>query len=147
MRRSIGFRVLIVVGIVLNVMFLLGQTLSLFDHDLTVALGLQESAAELTDAGIAFAKGFAFGDTVFYVPLFVAGIVGLLRNRPWGAWCMSGALAVTVYWPVVHLYTIYAGKDALHLSPGKYLSYSVILPLTALYGLWGMWFLYRNREA
>lgn len=64
MRASFGFRVLIIVGIVLNLMFLAGQTLSLVDHDLTVSLGLQESKEELSDVGIAFAKGFAFGDTV-----------------------------------------------------------------------------------
>jgi hypothetical protein len=33
----------------------------------------------------------------------------------------------------------------MHLNSGKYVSFSVILPLIALYGLWGMWFLYRNR--
>jgi hypothetical protein len=59
---------------------------------------------------------------------------------------MFGALAVTVYWPVVSLYAIYAGRDVLALSDEKYVSYSILLPLIALYGLWGMTFLYRNRE-
>lgn len=147
MKRSYGFWVLIIVGIALNIMFVAGQTLSLIDHDLTVSLGLQESRAELTDAGLAFAMGFAFGDTVFYVPLFVAGIIGLLRGRSWGTFSMFGALAVTVYWPVVHLFAIYAGRNAMHLNPGKYLSYSILLPLIAGYGLWGMWFLYRRGSA
>ena len=141
-----GFWFLIIVGVILNVLFLAGQTLSLFDHDLTVALGLQESEAEISAVGIAFAKGFAFGDTVCYIPLFALGIVGLLRRRAWGLFSMLGALAITVYWPLVHLYAIYAGKEIMHLSDEKYLSYSIILPLVALYGLWGMWFLYRNRS-
>ena len=146
MLRGHGFRFLVAVAVLLNTMFLAGQTLSLFNHDLTVSLGLQESVEELTDAGIAFAFGFAFGDTVFYIPLFIAGIAGLLLGRRWGPFCMFGALAVTVYWPIVHLYAIYAGREALHLSPEKYVSYSVLLPLISLYGLWGMWFLYSNRE-
>ena len=145
MRRPSGFWFLIVVGVSLNLLFLAGQTLSLIDHDLTVALGLQESEAEISETGIAFAKGFAFGDTVCYIPLFVLGIAGLLRRSAWGPLPMFGALAITVYWPVVHLYAIYAGKDTMHLSDEKYLSYSIILPLVALYGLWGMWFLYRKR--
>ena len=145
MEKSYGFRVLITVGIVLNIFFVAGQTLSLIDHDLTVSLGLQESKEEMSDVGIAFAKGFAFSDTVFYIPLFLIGIVGLLKGRPWGTFSMFGALAVTVYWPVVHLFAIYAGKSSMHLSSAKYLSYSIILPLIALYGLWGMWFLYKNK--
>ena len=145
MKNSFAFRALIVIGSFLCIMFLAGQTLSLFDHDLTVSLGLQESEEEITAVGIAFAKGFAFADTAIYIPLFLAGIAGLLRGRAWGAFSMFGALAITVYWPLAHLWAIYAGKNAMNMSGGKYLTYSVLLPLIALYGLWGMWFLYRNR--
>ena len=59
---------------------------------------------------------------------------------------MFAALAITVYWPLVHLYAIYSGRSAFNLSADKYLAYSVLLPLIALYGLWGMWFLFRNRN-
>ena len=146
MEKSLGFRTLIFIGIFLNIMLVAGQTFSLIDYDLTVSLGLQESAAEITDAGIAFAKGFAFGDTVLYIPLFVLGIVGLLKQRPWGFFSMFGALAVTAYWPAVNLFAVYAGRDTMHLAADKYISYSILLPLIALYGLWGMWFLYVNRK-
>jgi hypothetical protein len=145
MGRSYEFRALIIIGVALNIMFVAGQTLSLIDHDITVSLGLQESKEEISDVGIAFAKGFAFGDTVIYIPLFLIGITGLFRRRSWGIFSMFGALAITVYWPLVHLFAIYAGKSSMHLSPGKYLSYSIMLPLIALYGLWGMWFLHKNR--
>ena len=144
MNRSFPFRILIIVGIVLNILLLAGQTLSFFDYDQTVSLGLQESEAEITAGGIAFARGFAFGDTLLYIPLFVIGIFGLLKGRPWGTFSMFGALAITAYWPIVNLYAVYAGRGTMHLSPGKYVSYSILLPLIALYGLWGMWFLYRN---
>ena len=145
MRRSFGFWFLVIIAVFLNAMFLAGQTMSLIDHDLTVSLGLQESVAEISRTGVAFAKGFTFGDTVCYIPLFLIGIVGLLRRRAWGLLSMFGALAITVYWPFVHLYAIYAGKNSMHLSHEKYLTYSIILPLISLYGLWGMWFLYKNR--
>ena len=97
MRRPFGFWFLIIIGVFLNVMFLAGQTLSLVDHDLTVSLGLQESEEEISGTGIAFAKGFAFGDTFCYIPLFVSGIVGLLRRRKWGLFSMFGAMAITIY--------------------------------------------------
>jgi hypothetical protein len=145
-KRSFGFWALISIGAVLNIMFIAGQTMSLIDHDLTVALGLQESVEELSEVGIAFARGFAFGDTVFYIPLFVIGMIGLLKRKSWGVFFMFGALAITVYWPAVHLFAIYSGRSSMNLSADKYVSYSVLLPLIIFYGLWGMWFLYKNRD-
>jgi hypothetical protein len=144
--RGSGFWFLTVTALLLIALMLVGQTGSLFDYDFTVSLGLQESVGEITDVGVAWAVGSAFGDTVFYLPLFIAGVAGLLKRKGWGVFCMFGALAVTVYWPVVSLYAIYAGRDVLALSDEKYVSYSILLPLIALYGLWGMTFLYRNRE-
>ena len=39
-----------------------GQTLAVFNYDLVVAIGMQESEEEIGKVGIAFAKGFGFGD-------------------------------------------------------------------------------------
>ena len=145
-KRGLGFWILISIGMLLIPMFLLGQTLSLVNYDLTVLLGLQESEEEITKVGIAFAKGFAFGDTVFYIPLFVIGIVGLLKRKTWGLFSMVGALAVSIYWPIVSLFAIFIGRDAMSLMPQKYTSFSILLPLIILYGLWGIWFLYKNQK-
>ncbi|WP_406669947.1 hypothetical protein V7O67_09645 [Methanolobus sp. ZRKC4] len=41
-----------------------GQTFSLIDYDLTVSLGLQESAEEVGEVGVSWAKGVAFADTI-----------------------------------------------------------------------------------
>ena len=146
MKRGLGFWILIIVAIFLNIMFLLGQTWSLFDYEFTVSIGLQESLEEIKEIGVAFAKGFAFGDTVFYIPLFIIGIVGLFKRRSWGIFSMFGALAITAYWPLVHLYTIYIGKNVLELNPEKYIYYPIFFLLLVIYALWGMWFLYRNRD-
>ncbi len=145
-RRGKGFWVLIAVGILLNILFIVGQTVSLFDYEFAVSLGLQESEEEITRAGIAFAKGFAFGDTVFYIPIFLAGIIGLLKRKRWGIFSMVGALAVTVYWPLVNLYAILAGRDAMNIRPEKYTTYPIILSLVAIYALWGIWYLYKNQD-
>jgi hypothetical protein len=115
-KRSIGYRLLISMGIVLSIMFIAGQTLSLIDQDLTVSPGIQESEEEIGEVGIAFAKGFAFGDTAFYIPLFVVGIIGMVKRKSLEIFFMFGALAVTVYWPVVHLFAIYSGKSSMNLG-------------------------------
>ena len=144
--RKLGFWILQGIAILLVIFFLSGQTLSLFNYDFAVSIGMQESVGEITEVGIAFAKGFAFGDTVFYIPILLLGILGLFRNKAWGSYFMVGAMAVTVYWPVVHLYAIFIGKDHLALTTDKYIAYSILLPLIAIYGLWGIWYLYENRE-
>jgi len=145
-KRGSGFWVLISTSIVLSVFLLIGQTFSLFYYDAAIKLGLQESVGEITAVGIAFAKGFAFGDTVFYIPLLIAGIIGLIKRKKWGLYSMLGSLAISVYWPLVHLFAIHTEKVAITLNPEKYISFSIILPIIILYGLWGMWYLYKNRN-
>ena len=71
--RRPGFWLLISIGILLNIMYLLGQTMALIDYDFAVSLGLQESSDQITQVGVALNKGFGLGDTVFYMPLFIAG--------------------------------------------------------------------------
>ncbi|NIR25424.1 MAG: hypothetical protein GWN77_00210, partial [Gammaproteobacteria bacterium] len=78
-----------------------GQTGALIDYDFTVSIGMQESAEELTDFGVVWAKGFAFADTLIYIPLFITGIIGTLKRRRWGALALFGALAITAYWPLI----------------------------------------------
>ena len=144
-KRKTGFWALIIVAAILVVMFLAGQTLSLFNYQITVEMGLQESADEVTDVGVAFLKGYAFGDTVFYIPLLIIGIIGLLKRKRWGLFSMVGALAISVYWPAAILYSIYVDKESMSLAPDKYLSFSILLPLIMIYGLWGMWYLYKSK--
>ena len=145
-KRDLGFWILIGLGTLLAVFLFVGQTLSLFDYDLTVSLGLQESEYEITKVGIAWAKGFAFGDTIFYLPILLVGIVGLLERKEWGIFAMFGSLAITAYWPIVSLFAIFIERTEIKLAPEKYITYSIILPLIAIYGLWGMWYLYKNKN-
>ena len=81
MKNKIGFWILIVFGILLSLLLLCGQTLALFDYDLMVKLGLQEPKAEVGRVWIAYASGFALGDTVIYLPMLLIGIIGLLKNK------------------------------------------------------------------
>ncbi|MFC1501597.1 hypothetical protein ACFL58_04030 [Elusimicrobiota bacterium] len=143
-KRNIGFWVLIITGILLAILLVAGQTLAVFNYDLTVSLGLQESAEEVGKVGIAYAKGFGFGDTLIYIPLLLIGIIGLFRNKKWGFVSMFGSLAITAYWPMVCLYAVFVERTAIQLTSDKYISYSILLPLITIYGLWGMWYLYKN---
>ena len=137
---------LITIAMLLVIMFLLGQTFSLFNYELTVAWGLQESSEEVGSVGVAFLKGYAFGDTIFYIPLLILGIIGLIKSRKWGLYSMFGALVISVYWPATILYAISIERTAITLAPDKYISFSVFLPLIMVYGLLGMLYLYRHKK-
>lgn len=137
-----SFWILISIALVLVIMFLAGQTLGIFNYNLAVSIGMQESENEIGKIGIAFAKGFGFADTVIYIPLFLIGIIGLFKNKRWGKYSMFGALAITVYWPLVHLYAIFIDKISITLHPEKYIYYPMILSFIIIYGLWGMRYLY-----
>ena len=134
------------VSILLSLILIVGQTYSLINYDLIVSIGLQESVEEITEIGVAWAKAFALGDTIVYIPLLILGIIGLLKRKRWGYFTMFASLAISAYWPVVNLSAIYIGRHEIALNPDKYISFSIILPLVTLYGLWGMWYLYKNQQ-
>lgn len=140
-----GYWILIILGIMLSLVLLVGQFGALVNYDFTVSIGMQESEGELTGVGVLWAKGFAFGDIFFYFPLLVSGLIGLLKRRKWGLPAMFGALALTVYWPLVWLYMFNAGEGIINMSPDKVVSLSILLSAISLYGLWGMWYLYKNQ--
>lgn len=145
-KKRTGFWFLIGFGILLNVVYVLGQTMAIINYDFAVSIDLQEPANEITEIGVASNKGFGFGDTVFYIPLFVIGIVGLLKRTTLGLFAMLGAMAVTVYWPIVGLSTVFFAKGAPGWHFTDYTSYSILLSIIALYGIWGFWFLYKKRN-
>jgi hypothetical protein len=146
-KRTIGFWILIGFGILLNIEYLLGKTMALIDYDFAVSMGLQESVSEITGVGVASNKGFGLGDTVFYIPLFITGIAGLFRRTDWGVYAMLGALAITVYWPIVALSTLFFARGTSGFTFTDFTSYSILLSLIAGYGLWGLWYLYKNRNS
>lgn len=145
-RRDFTFWILIILSIVLALFLLVGQTFSLINYDLIVSFGLQESVEEVTALGIAWAKAFALGDTLVYIPLLIVGIIGLLKRKKWGFYTMLSSLAISTYWPIVNLSAIYFGRNEMALDPGKYVSFSIILPLITLYGFWGIWYLHKHQN-
>ena len=144
--RGIGFWFLVIIGCLLNILYIVGQTVCIFAYDWTVSLGLQDSVEAVTPVGVAFSRGFGIGDTLLYIPLFMIGIVGLIRRTALGMYALFGALAVTVYWPIVCLGAVYMAKGAPGWKLTTYTEYTAVLPLIAAYGLWGMWYVYSRRS-
>jgi hypothetical protein len=145
-KKTFGFWLLISLGLVLTAFLVLGQTLSLFNYEGAVRFGMQESITEVGATGVAYGKGFAFSDTIIYLPLLILGLIGITMGKNWGLFSMFGALAISLYWPIVCLFSIYIGKSSMALSPDKYISYPIVLGIVIVYSIFGLWFLYKNQK-
>jgi hypothetical protein len=145
-KRTIGFWILQIFGIIILLMLIAGQMMSFINYDFTVSIGLQESVDDIGEIGVAVNKAFGVGDTFIYLPLLFFGLVGLWIKKNWGLFAMLSALGITVYWPLVNLFIILFAEDAPGFDYPNFTSVAVILILIIIYGLWGLWYLFKNRN-
>jgi len=145
-KRTVGFWVVMIVGILLLLMLILGQMMAFINYDFAVSIGLQESKDIIGEMGIAVNKGFGVGDTIIYIPLLVFGLIGLWFRKMWGVFAMVSALAITAYWPMVSIFLLLYSRGTPGFNFTDFASYTIVLILITLYGLWGLWYLYKNRK-
>ena len=128
-------------GWLLFLYLVIAQAIPAFDYQLGVDMGTQEPAETISAVGVAFWKGFAWGDLLIYIPLLGAGLAGHARGRTWGSVVLAAALGITVYWPVVCLAAVVAARGAPGWQLGDETAYWVVLPLIAAWGAWGLWWI------
>lgn len=145
-RRPIGFWILTILGIFILVLLLIGQMMSFINYEFTVSIGLQESVDVVGEMGVAVNKGFGVGDTIIYIPLLLIGLVGLWIRKRWGIYAMAGALGITAYWPMVAIFILLFARGTPGFNFTKYTFYSILLTAFTVYGVWGILYLYKNRE-
>jgi len=141
MKRGIGYWLIEVPGWFLLIYLVYAQAIPAFGYDLGVKMGMQEPAEQISDVGVAFWHGSAFGDLVIYIPLLAIGLVGFWLDHIWGRLFLAAALGITTYWPIVCLAAIFWARDAADWNLTGEASYWIVLPLIALWGLWGLWYL------
>jgi len=145
-KRTIGFWILMILGIFLLVILLIGQMMSFINYEFTVSIGLQESVDVVGKMGVAVNKGFGVGDTIIYIPLLLIGFLGLWLKKKWGVFAMAGALGITAYWPMVSIFILLFAKGSPDFSFTNFTSYAIILIAFTIYGIWGLWYLYKKRN-
>lgn len=145
-KRTLGFWILAVVGVLLLAILAAGQVMAVIDYDVAVSLGLQESEAVIGEFGVAVNRGVGVADAMIYLPLLLMGLVGLWRRTEWGGVAMAGALAITAYWPLVSWFTLLFARGTAGFHFTSFTSYGILLTLFTAYGVWGLWYLYRHRE-
>ena len=143
MKRNIDFWLLQGPGWLLLFYLIYAQGISAFDYELGVTMGTQESAEQISEVGVAFWYGFAFGDLVIYIPLLIFGLIGYGLKKLWGRVLLAAALGITVYWPIVCLSAVVAARNATGWNLSSEVDFWIVLPLITLWGAWGLFHLSR----
>ena len=117
------------------------QAIPAFDYDLGISMGTQESADVISDVGVAFWYGFAFGDLVTYIPLLIVGLLGHWIGKAWGSILLGASLGITIYWPIVCLAAVVSARDVTGWNLESEAAYWIVLPLITIWGLWGLWYI------
>lgn len=146
-RRPVAFWFIVVFLALSVVLLLLGQTICVFDYDLTVRLGLQESPEAVGAHGVQVNRAFGAGDTVVYIPLMLASLVGLWLRKRWSLMTTAAVAGISAYW------TVTVGC-MLSFLPGT-VGYSYAPPLGIwlfvgaylLFGVWCLFYLLSRGEA
>lgn len=139
MKRDISFWMVQGPGWLLLLYLLYAQAIPAIDYELGVAMGTQESREAITEVGVAFWHGFAWGDLVIYIPLLALGLIGLWKNKKWWHITLASALGITVYWPVVCLAAVASARNAQGWNLSNEAAYWIVLPIIAIWGGWGLW--------
>lgn len=144
--RTAGFWLLMAWALFLLIMVLAGQTMALIDYELTVSMGLQEPAGQVTAVGVAMNKGYGVADTLIYAPFLAGGLLGLPLRRRWGVLSMFAAAAITAYWPVAALSTVLFAKGApgFALPDTTVTAYTFLLITISATGLFACRYLYAH---
>ena len=98
----------------------------------------------ITEVGAAFWYGFAFGDLVTYIPLFMMGLIGYWLDKMWCRILLAAALGITIYWPIVCLAAVVAARDSAGWNLTDETSFWIVLPIITLWGIWGLWHISRK---
>ncbi|MEP2029259.1 MAG: hypothetical protein ABJI96_11210 [Paracoccaceae bacterium] len=135
---GIAFWTIQLPGWTLFAYLLVAQCTAAISYSLGVKMGTQEPARRVTEVGVAFWKGYAGADLVFYTPLLGIALVGHLLRTSWADLSLAAALGVTVYWPIACLWTVKAARGVKGWDLPKEAQYWVVLPIIALWGAVGL---------
>ena len=145
-KRTVGFWILMIIGLLILAILLFGQMMSFINYDFTVSIGLQEPVNVVGEMGVAMNKGFGLGDTIIYIPLLIIGLYGLWLRKTLGIYAMLCALGITAYWPMVNIFIFLFAKGTPGFNFTNYTSFTIILVSIVIYGIWGIWYIYKNRK-
>jgi hypothetical protein len=139
--RPVAFWIIVVFLAVSIVLMLMGQTMSVFNYDLTVDLGLQESREQVGEFGVQVNRAFGAADTLIYIPLMIASLAGLWLKKRWSLLTTAAAFGVSAYWSVTvaFMMAFLSDSPSYSLQPGP--EYWIFIGAYIVFGGWGLFYL------
>lgn len=142
-KRPLGLKVVIGFHLVNLVIWFVGQTLAVVAYDTVSGWGLQGPRDLLDPVIVEVNRAIGLTDTLVMLPLFVVAIVGLWRERFYGAVASWLVFGMTLYWPVV-FWTSQRFFTAAGIRHAPVALSVVVVPAACmLMACWGSWYLYR----
>ncbi len=96
--RPLAFWLIFVFLIVSLLQFIAGQTLAVFNYELTVQMGFQEAEQLITPFGVRVNRAFAVADTLVYIPLIIFALTGLFLKKRWSLLLTAAVMGISAYW-------------------------------------------------
>lgn len=122
-------------------LLLLGQTTAIFNYELAVSLGMQESVEDIGEFGVQLNRAFGVGDTLIYIPLIVSSIVGLFLKKNWALIPTAAVMGVSAYWATTSAFLLWflVGVPNYNFVPG--MIYWLFIAIYIIFGVWGLVYL------
>jgi hypothetical protein len=140
-KRPIAFWFLVVFLAVSILLMVTGQTMAVFNYDLTVRLGLQESVDEVGPLGVQVNRAFGAGDTIVYIPLMTVSLAGLWLRKRWSLLTTAAVAGVSAYWSVTILCILLFSPGAPGYSYAPPFEIWLFVGVYAVFGIWGLFYL------
>ena len=146
-KRPVAFWFIILFLALSIVLLVLGQTISVLDYDLTVWIGLQESPAEVGAHGVQVNRAFGAGDTIVYIPLMLASLIGVWFRKRWSLLTMAAVAGISVYWTVTigFMLAFLPGTPDYNYTPP--LGIWIFVGAYMLFGIWCLFYLLSRGES
>lgn len=137
-KRSRFFWIIATFLVISILLMLAGQTTAVFNYDLAVSLGLQESAHQVSAFGVQINRAFGAADTMIYIPLMIISLYGLLLKKSWSLLTTAAVAGISTYWSVtvIFVFLFLPGTAGYAYTPG--FDMWAFVTIYALFGIWSL---------
>lgn len=110
---------IVVINVLAALLFLVGQTMALFNYDWTVSIGQQEPPDQIGPVMVQVIRGFCVADTIINIPLLLSSALGLALKKQVSLICTAAVGGITFYWSVAFVF-IYWFEQIQHVPEWTY---------------------------
>jgi hypothetical protein len=136
--RSRSFWIIATFLVISILLMLVGQTTAVFNYELAVGFGLQESTHQISEFGVQINRAFGVADTIIYIPLMVISLYGLLLKKNWSLLTTAAVAGISTYWSVTvaFVFLFLPGTPGYIHTPG--FEMWVFVATYTVFGVWSL---------